>query len=61
MSAVNGPEDTAHSEAWRCECGSEDFSFSRTLCGCGAMHDHCDGCGRVVDDCPIIEGRLPSR
>src|SRR5690625_4282539 len=31
------------------ECDSGDFD--RTICGCGAMHSYCTGCGTRQDDC----------
>src|SRR5690625_733787 len=41
--AARAETTTAH------ECDSGDFD--RTICGCGAMHSYCTGCGTRQDDC----------
>lgn len=38
--------------AQRCDCGGKSFSFDRSLCACGSMHNYCDDCG-TADGCSL--------
>lgn len=50
------PAERPHDPTAACpHCGgTKGFSFDRSLCACGAMHDYCEDCGLPLD-CPYSQ------